>query len=515
MCALPCSKSFSMIPILSKTQIYQADLFTCENEQITSLELMERAGKSAFLWLDKWLNGATTPIHIFSGIGNNGGDGLVIGRYLLEKGYNVTCYIVNYSDKRSPNFLQNYDAYKNTTNEWPVLLSESNEFPQIEPQALILDCIFGIGLNRAPVHWVKQIILQISNHNAFTVSIDLPSGMSPDHSSYDLTSIINAQHTLTFEFPKLPFLLPETGIFAPSFSVLPIGLNTSFLKENDPIGFVLTIDYIKSLLRPRNKFSHKGNYGHAVFIGGSYGKIGAVALAGQAALHTGSGLVTVFVPKCGISPIQAQIPELMVLTDTNNNSISNVSIPFKPTVLGIGMGMGTEQETQNAFLEILELNLAPMVIDADAINCIALSPDLLNKLPQRSILTPHPGELKRLIGPWNTDYDKIEKVKLFSKKYNVIVIVKGAHTMIVDNDKLYFNNTGNPGMATAGSGDVLSGIITSLVGQGYNSLQASCIGVYLHGMAGDIVAETEGEQAVTASKISKAIGKGYLSFLKP
>ena len=266
--------------------------------------------------------------------------------------------------------------------------------------------------------------------------------------------------------------------------------------------------------KPREKYAHKGSYGHSLIVGGSYGKMGAVCLAASAALKAGSGLVTAYVPKIGYSILQTSLPEVMVLTDSNVDMLENIGFDMEPTIVGIGVGMGTNDKTVTGFAYFLNKNKKPLVLDADALNILSKNKSLLKKIPENTILTPHPKELERLIGAWEDDFEKLDKVKEFSKKFKCIVVIKGAHTIVVQNDKGYVNTTGNPGMATAGSGDVLTGVITGLRAQGYSALNAAIFGVYLHGKAGDIAVESTGYQSLVASNLIESIGSAYLDLFK-
>jgi hydroxyethylthiazole kinase-like uncharacterized protein yjeF len=268
------------------------------------------------------------------------------------------------------------------------------------------------------------------------------------------------------------------------------------------------------MYQPREKFSHKGGYGHALIVGGSYGKIGATLLASKAALASGAGLVTAFVPKCGYSILQTALPEAMVITDSSESIITDINFEIKPQVIGIGIGMGTDPETITAFEKFLKTNKTPLVIDADGLNILSKKKTLIKLLPKQSVLTPHPGELERLIGKWSDDFEKLEKVKTFSKKYDLIIVIKGANTITVYNEKYHINTTGNPGLATAGTGDVLTGIIVGLMAQGYDALQATLFGVYLHGRSADIAIEDLGYQSLIASHVIDALGEAYIDLFK-
>ena len=500
--------------IFSAEQLHQADKITTEKQQIASSDLMERAGIQIFNWLHQRMQGAQVPIHIFCGIGNNGGDGLVVGRLLIENGYNVNMFVVNCSDKRSSDFLVNYDRIKSITKVWPLLMTSEKDFPKIEPEDIIIDAIFGIGLNRCLDGWVKKLIQYLNGLKSFKLAIDIPSGLYANSPQEDFDGILKANHTLTFQAPKLSFFLPETGKFVPYFEILDIGLDPEYLFTTNPIARLIAKAEAQKFYKQREKYAHKGDYGHALIVAGSYGKIGAAVLSASSTLRAGAGLVSCFVPKCGYSILQTALPEVMVVTDKNDAFITSIELDFEPSVIGVGMGIGTNPETITALASLIKKTKVPMVIDADALNCISKKKALLKTLPKNSILTPHLGELERLIGKWDNEYDRLEKTKAFSTKYEVVVVIKGAHTIVVNGDKLYVNTTGNPGMATAGSGDVLSGVICGLLSQGYDSLIAAVFGVYLHGSAGNIISQELGYEAVIASDISKAIGKAFLALFE-
>ena len=275
----------------------------------------------------------------------------------------------------------------------------------------------------------------------------------------------------------------------------------------------ITIDKIEILKRYKriDKYTHKGIQGHALVIGGSYGKIGSICLSSKAALKTGCGLVTAFVPKCGYEIVQIAIPEVMVLTDVNENFISNITFDITPQAIGIGPGIGQELATQNAFHDFLKSNKVPLVIDADALNILSLNKSWLSLLQPKTIITPHPKELERLIGKWNSEKEKFEKTTVFSIQYNLVVVMKGAPTYIIDGNIVYENSTGNAALATAGSGDVLTGMITSLLAQSYEPISAAIIGVYLHGLTADIALPETGYQSFIASDIILNIGKAFLT----
>lgn len=500
--------------IFSSTQLYEADNITTKNQNISSVDLMERAAQQIFNWLHLRMQGAQVPIHIFCGIGNNGGDGLALGRFLINNGYNVNIYIANFTDKRSKCFLINYDRVKQITKKWPILMRSENDFPSIHPDDIIVDCLFGIGLNRPPEGWVKQLIQYLNLQKAFKLSVDIPSGLSSEGPLLDQDAVIQANHTLTFQTPKLAFFLPESGQFVPFFEVLNIGLDAQYLQETKPIAQLIYKPNAQLLYKQRKKYTSKVNYGHTLTIGGSLGKIGAIVLATKAAITSGSGWVTSFVPRGGNNILQISVPEAMTIYSTQDNYIENFHFTIKPTAIAIGMGLGQLNETKMAFIDFLKKVKCPLVLDADALQILATMPEHFNLLPKETILTPHEGELLKLIGKWDNDFDKIEKAKQFSTKFGVIVVIKGAHTLTIFNDQLFVNTTGNPGMATAGSGDVLSGIIAGLCAQGYSPLEASLFGVYMHGSAGNLASQTLGFEALTASKIIDYLGPAFIALFQ-
>ena len=502
--------------IFSKEQIYKGDQLTAKKQNISSTELMERAGTQIFNWIHQRMQGAQVPIHVFCGIGNNGGDGLVLARQLINYGYNVHTYVVNCSDKRTPDFLVNYDRIKQTTKKWPEMLNCKADFPVIGPDDIIVDAVFGIGLNRPANDWVKGLFQHFKASKAFTLAIDLPSGLYPDKVPEDENGVVWADYTLSFQSPKLVFFLPDTSKYTVQWEVIDIGIDPEFLQNTETEVELIGKNEMLPIYKPREKFSNKGTYGHGLTIGGSYGKIGAMMLSARAALTAGAGLVTAYIPKCGYVPMQSTLPEAMVITDVDDEKLTAIKFDFKPTAIGIGMGMGTDEKTQVAFHEFLKSNTTALVIDADALNLLSKHKTDLKLLKPQTVLTPHPKELERLIGKWKNDFDKLKKARSFSKKYKCILVIKGAHTVTVFDDKLYVNSTGNPGLSTGGTGDVLTGIITGLICQGYEPLTATLFGVYLHGKSADIAVEDYGYQSLIASHIIEYLGQAYLDlFAKP
>lgn len=499
--------------IFEAKHIYQADKVTIKKQQVGSVDLMERAANQIFQWLHIRMQGAQVPIHVFCGIGNNGGDGLAIARMLISNGYLVKVYVVNYSEKRSKDFLINFDRLKEM-DIWPKILGAHDQLPEIDQQDIVIDAIFGIGLDRPMSDWVAKLIDQINENKAFTLAVDIPSGMFMRANPYAEGSIIQANFVLSFQAPKLPFFLPTTGVYVNQWEVLDIGLDMEFLMEQDTPYHLIGKQEVLPMYLPREKFAHKGDYGHALIIGGSYGKIGAVQLAVNACMRSGVGLTTAFVPKCAYSILQTAVPEVMVATGDGEDILEDIKLPVQPTVVGMGIGMGTHQNTASAINKFLQKYEGSLVLDADAINILSSHKEMLDLLPKSTVLTPHPKELERLIGSWENDFEKLQMAQDFSNKYDVVLLIKGAHSITVYQNYYYINNTGNPGMATAGSGDVLTGMITGFIAQGYSSLHACIFAVYLHGLSADLAIQYTGYQSLLASNIVDGIGTAFLELFK-
>jgi ADP-dependent NAD(P)H-hydrate dehydratase / NAD(P)H-hydrate epimerase len=394
----------------------EADEKTIERQGITSWDLMERAATEAFKEIVARIEHSPVPIKIFCGIGNNGGDGLVIARLLLQENYNVEVFIVDYSKNRSKDFLSNYEKLKNLGRPWPVLIKNEKELPEIGETDIVIDAIFGIGLNRPAEGWVATLIEKINASKALILSIDMPSGLFADKVNEPGNRIIKADLTLTFQAPKLVFYLPQSGEFAGEVEVIDIGLDKEFLSTIPVKAQLVEEQEILEMYKPRKKFSHKGTYGHSLIIGGSHGKIGSISLTARAALRSGAGMVSIYTPSCGYEILQSILPEAMVLTDEGENELRNIQFDLNPEVICFGMGAGTSKVTTEAFKGLLQIYKKPMVIDADGLNILAKNKDLLGQLPAGSILTPHPRELERLIGEWVDDLDKTGKSKSpFSK----------------------------------------------------------------------------------------------------
>ncbi len=497
------------LKILNSRQIREADAYTIEHEKMTSAELMERAA-AAFVRAYVKMYDEKHEVFIFCGTGNNGGDGLVIGRMLLSQKYKVHVYIVRQNGKVSADFQENLEKL-NKFHE-PAEISEKAEVPEPDENSIIIDALFGTGLSRPVEGIYAEVINKINKSRAEVVSVDIPSGLYPDSPADKTGAIVRADCAITFHNPKLAFMLPENGRWIRTWKIVNIGLNKDFLERIVSPYCFTDLDTIRRIYRSRDKWSHKGDFGKVMLIAGSKGKIGAGVLCAKACLRSGAGLLTVYLPACGYEIMQMSIPEAMVQTDPSEETFSSSPDVKGFDVIGMGPGLGTGKETKEAFKDLL--NNIPdnqlVVLDADALNLLSRNNDLLELLPQRAVLTPHPKEFERLVGHWDNDFERLEKQKEFSRKHNVVVVLKGAHTSIASPDgQVYFNSTGNPGMATGGTGDVLTGILAGLLGQKYPPFEAAILGVFLHGLAADLAARELGEDAIIASDIVTYLPKAF------
>lgn len=495
--------------IFSPSQISNADKYTIQHEPISSIELMERAATKCFEWfIEKYDSNKT--VGIYCGVGNNGGDGLALSRLLIDAGWKVKTYVVEFSNNYSLDFTTNYKRLEIIS---PIKhIIDLNTIPDIEVD-IIVDAIFGVGLSKPPREFTRVLIEELNNSDTRIVSIDMPSGLYADQKTKDKDTIINAEFTLTFQTVKLSLLLPEYSEYSGEFVILDIGLHPDFINNEEVYHYYTVKEDVKRIFKQRSKFSHKGTYGHSLMVGGSSGKIGAILLATKAAVKSGSGLVTSLIPKCGYQILQTAVPEAMVLIEGDNH-LDRLYYSINPSAIGIGPGLGTIVGTTELLKRFLEDNNTPLVIDADALNLMSSHRELLSMLPEGAVLTPHPKEFERLVGKWNDDFEKLKLATEFSINYQIVLVLKGANTAIFTPDgNIHFNSSGNSALATGGSGDVLTGIITSLISQGYSNVEASIMGVYLHGLTSDIAIAKgkESAESFSAMNIIDYLGEAFNS----
>jgi len=491
------------------SQIRQLDQYTIEHEPIASIDLMERAANALY---EQFIDDFPffEPICILAGQGNNGGDALALARLLLKSRYDVKVYVVS-AGSLSPDCETNLQRLKS---DYPEALTELNGTfvaPETTYETVIVDGIFGSGLNRPLTGIFADAVNWINKSECRVVSIDIPSGLSGEENKLsDKSVIVKAGMTLGLQFPKLAFFMAENDPYVGKWKLQYIRIHPETIEKTPSNLFYLEERDIALLLKVRQKFSHKGTFGHALIVAGSMGMAGASILSSKAALRSGAGLVTVHGPAANRTILQAANPEVIFQPDATTEYITIVDELEKYTAIAIGPGIGTHAETKDMLNKFLIKTNDPCVIDADALNIISLQKDLLQHIPKNSILTPHPKEFDRLFGASNSSYERVMLAHQASKAYGVIIILKMANTLIaLPNGKLYFNSTGNPGMATAGSGDVLTGILAGLLAQGYTPEDTAKIGVYLHGHAGDLALTTETEESLIAGDIISYLGESF------
>jgi hydroxyethylthiazole kinase-like uncharacterized protein yjeF len=486
--------------ILTSNQTGQTDNYTIAHEPVKSIDLMERAAYQAFQWINDHF--PTSGFSVFAGPGNNGGDALAIARMLINKGQSVNIYLYS-SEKLSPDGAINLERLKKIPGTFITDLSKE-ELSEPSPSNLIaIDGLFGSGLSRPLNEKASNIVRYINKSFTRTISIDIPSGLfCEDNSGNTRDNIIKSSHTLTFQIPKLAFLFPENREQTGHWEVLPIGLNQQKIAETSTPWQITRKEEIRTMVPVPHSFAHKGTMGHALLIAGSYGKTGAALLASRACLNSGVGLLTTHVPHSAVSILQTAIPEAMMSVDRSDLMFTEHPDPSQFSAIGIGPGIGTRVNTQRALKELLvSANGKKMVIDADGLNILSSDPEIMKLLPKNTILTPHPKEFERLAGKSENDYQQLQKAIEFAKNHHIVLILKGAYTAVISPEgTACFNPTGNPGMATAGSGDTLTGIILGLLASGIAPLDAARAAVYIHGLAGDMAAQ-KGMRGLIASDI--------------
>ncbi|WP_312076211.1 NAD(P)H-hydrate dehydratase [Chryseobacterium sp.] len=497
--------------IFDVQNIRKADLFTIENEPVSSISLMERAAHNCAEWIfEKCKN--HTKFTIFCGNGNNGGDGFAIARMLYMKGFDVDVFINKENEKFSDDTFINFKRVKEIPGISVFDFSEIKSY-HFNEKTIIIDALFGTGLSGKIEGAYQKIIEDLNEIKVSKISIDIPSGMFADRLNGKSDTIFKADFTLTFQFWKKAFLHPETGRFAGKVSVLDINLNKEFTDKTQTNYFTIDDEIILKIFKPRNEFSHKGNHGKAVIVGGSYGKIGAVVLATKSALKTGSGLTFSVAPSCGYIILQTSLPEAMFI-EGGEKSISNIE-KVENTVFGIGPGLGTENLTENALIQFLKNQNEPVVLDADALNIVSKNSDYLNLIPENSIITPHPKEFERLFGRTENSFERLDLAKLKAEELQIYIVLKDHHTQVITPEgNIFYNITGNSGLAKGGSGDILTGMITSLLAQKYSSEEAVILGVWLHGKAADFAAEKYSKEAMQPTDVINEIGNVFLQLNK-
>jgi NAD(P)H-hydrate epimerase len=494
--------------LLSAAQTRALDQATLQAQHLSSAELMERAATACTNWLLDHLRPAFhTEIHVFCGPGNNGGDGLAVARQLHAAGYAPQVWLLP-ADKYSADFTHNRQQLPQAVRCQAL---SARRLPLLPADAVVLDALFGTGLSR-PLEGLPATVVKHLNQSAATVvAVDMPSGLLADAPQPTDSAVVRAHYTLSFELPKLAFLLPRNAVFVGEWAVLPIGLDQPFIHNTPVDNYFVDAALLAGRLPRRARFSHKGTFGHALLLAGSFGKLGAALLAAQACLRGGVGLLTVRTPAVGYPILQTAVPEAMALPDPASDFVTELPELQPYAAIGMGPGLGQEESTAEVLRQLLQQmgNRRALVLDADALNLLATHRELLRKLPPHTLLTPHPKEFERLVGePATDDYHRLDQLRAFCREHRCYCVLKGAYSALGTPDgPVYFNSTGNPGMATGGSGDVLTGLLLALrCDQRLSPLDAALLGVYAHGRAGDLAAEQTGEPGLIAGDLVRFIG---------
>ncbi len=497
--------------LFSAEQIRNGDKFTIKNEGISSVNLMERAADSCTRWILKNYP-ESENFYIFCGNGNNGGDGFAIARMLYQKGKNVSVFISSLESKFSEDASVNLSRIKEISG---ISIEEFSAAKNINfhTSSVIIDALLGTGLNKPLSGKIEEIIKFLNQQNTVKISVDIPTGLYCDGIIEDGATIFKADETVSFQFWKKSFLHPEIGKFCGNVHILNIDISQKYIQQTETDFFTIDDALITRIYRPRKEFSHKGNYGKIIIAAGSFGKIGAAVLATKAALKTGSGLTFVLAPKCGYEILQNSCPEAMY--QYGGEDFISVFEQENDAVYGIGPGLGTDPETEENLIEFLKNRNTPVVLDADALNILAKNEKHLDLIPENSLISPHPKEFARLFGETENSFQWLELGINKAKEFKIYIVLKDHHTQIITPEgKVFYNLTGNSGMAKGGSGDVLTGILTALLAQKYSSENAAILGVWLHGKAGDFAAKEHSEESMLPSDLINCIGKVFLMLKK-
>ncbi|MBD5313488.1 MAG: NAD(P)H-hydrate dehydratase [Duncaniella sp.] len=501
--------------IFTTENIRQIDRVTIEEEGVSSIELIHRVAEGVVSEiLSRW--SPSKPTMVFAGSGNNGADALIVAKLLIEAGFNPHVVLINVQgNSLSRDCRECRDELLRMGNVSITEIVRTSNIPPLTPDHLVIDGLFGSGLRNPLEGGYMGMARYINESGATVVSIDVPSGMFGDWNTRVLArNVVHADLTIAVQFPRLAFFLSDNAPLTGEWKTIDIGLSRRAIEQIPTKYFLIERDDVRRVLKARTDFCSKADFGHGLLFAGCYGMMGAAVLAARGALRAGVGKLTVHAPRCGFGVLQTAVPEALFLPDANENVISNMTPRVNFTAIGVGPGIGTNDATRGAVETLIKSIKRPMVLDADALNIIARTPSLIDHIAPGSILTPHAGEFDRIFGSQASAETRLLKALEVAHKYKLIIVLKGHYSATVRPDgKVFFNSTGSPAMATAGSGDVLTGIITSLLAQGYKSEIAATAGVYIHGLAGDIAAETEGDYGTSAADIAAAVGKAIKAII--
>lgn len=496
--------------IFTSAQIHELDKYTIEHEPISSIDLMERAAEAiARSIAGEW--GAATPVVVFAGPGNNGGDALAVARLLRGRGYSVSAFLFNTTGRLSADCATNKERLAALGGVQFVEVTQEFDPPQLEAGTLVVDGLFGSGLNKPLAGGFASLVKYINASPATVVSIDVPSGLMGEDNTYNVrANTIRADLTLTLQQPKLSFLFAENQQYVGRFKTLDIGISAEGMASADARCHIVEEAEVRPLVKGRGDFAHKGSMGSALLVAGSYGMAGASVLAARACLRSGVGKVTVHTPRCNNLAVQVAVPEAVVQLDPEEAFFSEAVDTERFTALAIGPGLGLEEATAIALIAQLRRTQCPIVADADALNILANHRAWLQQLPRGIVMTPHPKEFDRMAGHCADSYERLAKASDMAARLGAYIIIKGHYSALcLPDGHVAFNPTGNAGMATAGSGDVLTGVIAALLARGYGQAGACVAGMYIHGLAGDLAAADLGRESLVAGDIVRYLPQAF------
>lgn len=500
------------IKILPIEIIRELDAYTIAHEPINSKDLMERAAFACYTWINGTID-SLQSFKIFCGMGNNGGDGLILARLLHDDGHTVEVFYVKHTQEATPENRINFAKIANIDDLIITEVFENDATIELSDDDIVVDALLGSGINKPVTGCLARIIEQINVFKGIIISIDIPSGLFENWQKAvsEKVSIVNADYTLSFQVPKLDFFIPENDVYVGKWVLLDIGLSYEFIENSETSHYLTQSVDLLLMYKPRKRFAHKGTYGHGLLVAGSSGKIGASVLCASAAIRSGAGLITTHIPSCGIVPMHTAVPEVMIDHDTEDEYIKDLPSDLsKYAAIAVGPGLGMMEESQKMLKLLIQESKVPLIIDADGLNILAENKTWLSFIPKNSILTPHVKEFERLTTSVNSHYERLEILTAFSARYHIYVILKGAYSAIATpSGDIFFNPTGNPGMATAGTGDVLTGILLGLKTSGYTSYETCIMGTWLHGKAGNIANKKLGEASLIASDIIKYLPAAF------
>lgn len=503
--------------IFTNDEIRQIDKYTIEKEGISSMELITRVAEEVTNEIiTRWR--PSKPVAVFAGPGNNGADALAVAKLLSLNGFRISVYLFNIGGNRlTVECAAQRDMIIDDPNINLVEIIDKFNLPELKSNMLIIDGLFGSGLREPLQGGFAYLVQRINEAGATVVSIDIPSGLRGDSNNQIISrDVIHATLTLAIQHPRPAFFLSDYADLIGEWKILDIGLSATIANNIQAKYYLVEQSDIYRCLHPRKRYASKADFGSAIIYAGSYGMMGAAVLAARGALRAGAGKVTVESPKCGYNIIQTAVPDAMYHNNTGEMAINTIRPMRTYNAIAVGPGIGTNEATISALEEFLAATSSPVILDADALNCIAAKPKLLNMIPELSIITPHAGEFDRLFGPQSSGEMRLRKAAEMARYYHILIVLKGHYTAIIRPDgNIYFNSTGTPALATPGSGDVLTGIMTAFMAQGYKSEIAAIISVLVHGLAGEIAAEQHGEFGVTASDIAENVGKAIKTVMEP